>query len=209
MFDAGKIADMILWIPPILLALTVHEFFHGYVAFRLGDPTAKHEGRLTLNPLKHLDPLGTIALVIFHFGWAKPVPVNPYYLRNPRRDMIFVALAGPLSNLAMAILFGILVKFNYMGMVSYPEVLFKMLVFGMYINVILMAFNLIPIPPLDGSKILFGLTDISDQNQMMLQRFGPMILIGIIFLGNMTGFSILSIIISPFLSVFRAIFMGV
>lgn len=209
MFSAEQIADTILWIPPILLALTVHEFFHGFVAYKLGDSTAKDHGRLTLNPLKHLDPIGTIALIIFKFGWAKPVPVNPYFLRNPRRDMMLVAVAGPASNLVMAIVFGLLLRMGIMGLVAYPEVVFKMLLYGMYINVILMAFNLIPIPPLDGSKILFGLMNISDEKQMMLERFGPMILIGIIFLGNFSGFSLLWVAISPFLSIFNAIFMRV
>ncbi len=89
--------------PPLLLALTLHEYAHGYVAYRLGDPTARNAGRLTLNPLSHLDPIGTIAFFFIKFGWAKPVPVNPYYFKNPRQDMLWVALAGPVTNLLLAV----------------------------------------------------------------------------------------------------------
>lgn len=106
-FDLQRI---ILLAPPILFALTIHEFAHGYVALTLGDPTAKAEGRLTLNPLKHLDPIGTIAFFLVNFGWARPVPVNPYYFKNPRKDMLWVALAGPVTNMGVAVISAILIK---------------------------------------------------------------------------------------------------
>jgi len=205
MFNTGQIAEMILWIPPILLALTIHELAHGYVANMLGDPTAKNAGRLTLNPLAHLDPLGTVMLIFAHFGWAKPVPVNPYNLGNPRRDMILVSLAGPLSNLMLALISGLLARF-YITMGGGSQVIFNIILFSMRINVVLMVFNLIPIPPLDGSKILFGLMDVSPQTEYNLSKYGPMMLLGIILLGLFTPISIFGMIISPFMKFFSNIF---
>jgi len=102
--------SLLLAVPAILIALTFHEFAHGYVAYRFGDPTAKNHGRLTLNPLAHLDPMGTIMIFLIHFGWAKPVPVDPRYLGNPKRDMMWIAAAGPLMNVALALVSGILIR---------------------------------------------------------------------------------------------------
>ncbi len=158
-------AELAVQIPVLLFALTLHEVAHGYVAFRLGDPTAKQLGRLSLNPLKHLDPIGTIAFILIKFGWAKPVPVNPNYFRNPRRDMLLVALAGPLTNLVLALVCAILIKAMIAALPFLPQnavlaaVLTPMLLcltYSVWINVILCIFNFIPIPPLDGSKILMG-----------------------------------------------------
>jgi Zn-dependent protease len=160
------IAQLIIMAPPLLLALTVHEFAHGYVAFRLGDPTAHALGRLTLNPLKHLDPLGTIAFFIVNFGWAKPVPVNPAYFRNPERDMLWVALAGPATNLALAVISALMAKVISLlaQLIPYSAVgeailvpLSGTLIASVWINLVLCILNVLPIPPLDGSKILAGL----------------------------------------------------
>ncbi len=147
---------------PILLAVTVHEVAHGWVADKLGDPTARLAGRLTLNPFKHLDPIGTLVFVITRMvGWAKPVPVNPYNLRNPQRDMIWVAAAGPAANILLASGFALIYHiFNNwldfsVGPVTTPVVAVAQL--GVYINLGLATFNILPIPPLDGSNILMGI----------------------------------------------------
>ena len=160
------IAQFIILAPPLLLALTVHEFSHGYVAFRLGDPTAHANGRLTLNPLKHLDPLGTLAFFIFHIGWAKPVPVNPNYFKNPQKDMLWVALAGPATNLILAVASALLIKIVWLVGQNIPysalaeSILVPLshtLIASVWINLVLCIFNFLPIPPLDGSRILAGI----------------------------------------------------
>ncbi len=160
------ITELIITAPPLLLALTIHEFAHGYVAYRLGDPTAKLAGRLTLNPLRHLDPIGTIAFFIIKLGWAKPVPVNPAYFKDPRKDMLWVALAGPMTNLAMAMISAIATKFVWQLMEFLPSTpvvnalllpLNAMLIASVWINLVLCIFNFLPIPPLDGSRILSGI----------------------------------------------------
>lgn len=161
-----SILQFIILAPPLLLALTVHEFAHGYVASRLGDPTAQALGRLTLNPLKHLDPLGTLAFFVFHFGWAKPVPVNPAYFKDPQKDMLWVALAGPATNLALAVISALMVKTVVLLAQSIPYSamgeailvpLNSTLIASVWINLVLGIFNFLPIPPLDGSRILAGI----------------------------------------------------
>lgn len=160
------ITELILLAPPLLLALTFHEFAHGYVAYQLGDPTAKNLGRLTLNPLKHLDPIGTIAFFFIKFGWAKPVPVNPQYFKDPKRDMLWVALAGPATNFVLAIVSAGLAKglWFFASQLPYSTMaeailvpLNGMLIASVWINLVLCIFNFLPIPPLDGSRILMGL----------------------------------------------------
>ncbi len=160
MFDIN-FQDLIIQVPVFLFALTIHEFSHGYVASRCGDQTARLQGRLTMNPLKHLDPLGTLAIFLIHFGWAKPVPVDPRNFRNPHRDMMLVSLAGPLANLATMLasllVLIVLVSLGPAIPVFVAEPLMAMFYLSCWINFILAIFNLIPIPPLDGSKVLMGL----------------------------------------------------
>ena len=152
-FSTDTLIQFLFVVPCVLIALTFHEFAHGYMAYKLGDPTAKNFGRLTLNPLKHLDPIGTICMIFFHFGWAKPVPINSRYFKKPRRDMALTAAAGPIMNFILA-LFGVLVcRILTKIFVAFPAqsdvVYFHML------NLSLGVFNLIPIPPLDGSRIFY------------------------------------------------------
>ncbi|MDP2106923.1 MAG: site-2 protease family protein, partial [Desulfobulbaceae bacterium] len=146
------IQELILLTPPFLFALTVHEFAHGMVAYRLGDPTAAQMGRLTLNPLKHLDPLGVIAFFVMKIGWAKPIPVDPRYFKNPQQDMIWVSLAGPAVNLAMAVVSALAAKLIALFSLGLPVFilmpLMQMLVASIWINIMLAVFNLVPIPPL-------------------------------------------------------------
>ncbi len=158
--------QLLFQLPPLLFALTLHEYAHGYVAYRLGDPTAYRAGRLSLNPLRHLDPLGTLAFFFIKIGWAKPVPVNPAYFRNPRQDMLWVALAGPLTNLALAVISALLLRVMLFAIAVLPEMpilqaillpLVWMLVASIWINLVLCVFNVLPIPPLDGGRIIAGL----------------------------------------------------
>lgn len=172
--------SLILKVPALLLAVTVHEVAHGLVADRLGDPTARLQGRLTLNPLPHIDPIGALAFVLAGFGWAKPVPVNAYNLRRPVRDMAWVALAGPASNLVVA--FAGLVAFvllRRMGAVPFvAEPLGGILFFVYQFNLALAIFNLIPLPPLDGGHFLpYFLPRGSWSLLHQLEQYGPFILL--------------------------------
>lgn len=191
----------------ILYALTIHEFFHAWTANKLGDPTAKMQGRLTLNPLAHLDPLGTICFIIAHFGWGKPVPVNPAYFKHPRRDDVLVSAAGPISNIISALLFGIIfqILYKFTGVTSD---LFEVLKQLILINLILAFFNFIPLYPLDGSHILKGFLP---RNMLSgyetVCRYGPFILLGVILLGNFARVPIISYIIWPPTIFFMNFFM--
>lgn len=183
MFDAAFWQDLVISLPAILIALSFHEFAHGYVAYRLGDLTPKYQGRLTVNPLAHLDPIGTIMLIFAHFGWAKPVMVNPLKFRgNMQRGMMLVALAGPLTNLFIALIGAILYNLvRYMPIDAFFKYSLDYLVI---INLSLAFFNLIPVPPLDGSKILAGLLPYHMKDIVYkLEMYGPIILIMIIVSG--------------------------
>lgn len=196
---------MILLIPPILLALTLHECAHAFAAWRLGDNTAKMLGRVTLNPLKHLDPIGTLAIFLTGmFGWAKPVPVNPMNFRDPSRSFMLVALAGPLTNLLLAGVFALVFKVVLafvpvgpagVGGPAIMEPILMMLVIGVKLNIALAIFNMIPIPPLDGSRVLSHfLPPDKAMAYARMEQYGFMILIVLL----MTGF--VGSIIGPMIS---------
>ncbi len=187
----------LILIPVILFSLTIHEYAHALAAYKLGDDTAKKEGRLTLNPLVHLDILGTLLLFIVHFGWAKPVPVDPRNFRDPRKGMLLVALAGPVSNLLTAVVAAVALKMIFqkyvvlgLPLTSEMEVIVRMLVWFIFIGIVLAVFNMIPIPPLDGSKVLFGLLPESlAYSYLRFETYGIFILFGIlIFGGNYLGY---------------------
>jgi Zn-dependent protease len=161
------ILHLLLCIPIIFLSLSLHETAHGYVASKLGDPTAKSLGRLTLNPIKHLDPIGFICMLLMGFGWAKPVPINTRYFKKPRRDMALSAIAGPISNILLAVIFAIALRLFYfvlpyiipsaptemlLNVLSYTRVF---LYYGITLNISLAVFNLLPVPPLDGSRFFY------------------------------------------------------
>lgn len=166
---------------PLLYAIIFHELAHGWVAYRMGDPTAKSLGRLSLNPLKHLDPIGTTMLFIFGFGWAKPVPVNFSQLRDKRKGMIAVSSAGIIANMILAFIALFLDRLLSPPPSSLLELL---LYFCAKVNIILAAFNLIPLPPLDGSKILMGFASARVQSYLFrLERYGFFIIIGLLYLG--------------------------
>jgi len=200
MFDLANIdfTRYLIMAPGLLIALVLHEVAHGYVAYMLGDPTAKSQGRLTLNPLRHLDPLGTLAFFFVSFGWAKPVPVNARYFRHPRHGMMLTAIAGPMTNFVLAALFSAWFHIMQNFGVDGHSMLYSVAYFGVLINLILGAFNLLPIPPLDGSNVVaYFLPPQAAYKYMSLSRYGFMILIGIIMLGNFTSFSLFGKIIMP------------
>ena len=170
-FDFTYILSILLSVIPSLLCITLHELSHGLVAYGLGDPTAKRAGRLTLNPLRHLDPMGLLMMVMFHVGWAKPVPVNMNNFRDPKRGMALTALAGPASNVVIAVVFlflyGVLLTPLYGSNVG--RYLLQMINLTAIISLGLAVFNLLPIPPLDGSKVLFSL--LSDERYYQFLRY--------------------------------------
>jgi Zn-dependent protease len=180
--------EIIVFFIFILLGAIIHEYSHGAMADYLGDPTARHAGRLTLNPLAHIDWFGTVILPLIlylttgmAFGYAKPVPYNPYNLKNQKRDPGLVAIAGPASNFLLALILGLLVKF-----LPASENFLQILSIGVYANVLLMIFNLVPIPPLDGSKVLFAILPDSEtaiKIKLFLERYGTIILFAFIFFG--------------------------
>lgn len=181
---------MLYTAPAVLLAITFHEYAHGYMAYRLGDATAKYDGRLTLNPFKHLDVFGTICLLFFHVGWAKPVRVNVRNLKNIRRDMVWIALAGPLTNFLLAFVsilcYGLFYKyssgtnvvFNYLEVVCY---------YSGIVNVGLGVFNLIPVPPLDGSNVIRELIPAAAALYSRIGRYSGLILMALLMFGVLSG----------------------
>jgi Zn-dependent protease len=186
----NTIQQLLLAGPPLLLAITVHEYMHGYVAWRSGDPTAKMAGRLTLNPISHIDIFGTVILPLllilsnagFLIAWAKPVPINPLYFRNVRRDTLLVSAAGPASNLAMALAFGYLyIALHAAGVIQALGPLELMLRFAVIVNIVLAIFNLIPIPPLDGSRIVASIFNFHHKI-FHYDRYGLFLFIGLLLL---------------------------
>ncbi len=198
----------------LLFSVVIHEVSHGLAALRLGDDTAEKMGRLTLNPIKHLDPIGSVLLPLmlvlmrsgFIFGWAKPVPYNPLNLKMPRRDSALLAFAGPMSNFCLALIFGLLLRFLFIpaglivNLTQLPFTFGDAIAFIIYINILLGIFNLLPIPPLDGSKILFYFFP-SRALEVFLHQYGIIVLFLFIMLGGA--------IIFPFIKLFFLILTGI
>jgi Zn-dependent protease len=187
----------------LLFSVIIHELAHGYVAYSLGDPTAKHEGRLTLNPLKHLDPFGSVILPLllflagspFLFGWAKPVPVNPYNFRDKKYGEIKVSIAGPASNFLLAIFFGLILRFIPSELSAANPGIIITLGYIVAINIWLAVFNLIPVPPLDGSWILFSILPARMQGaKNFLRQYGIVIMVLLILFAGSLWFALTSIL---------------
>jgi Zn-dependent protease len=195
--DLRRIA---LLLPAVLVGFTVHEYAHALSAVRLGDNTPREQGRLTLNPISHIELIGFLMILLVGFGWAKPVQINPRNFKNPRSDELLVSLAGPFSNLLFGVAFALLLKvlltaspqFFFGGRAG--SVLFQILSYLVWINLLLSVFNLFPIPPLDGSHILLALLpDRFVRFKLVYLRYGRFVLIGLILLGGLTGYSLLPI----------------
>ena len=184
--------NMLLGVIPALICIVLHELSHGAVAYALGDDTAKRAGRLTLNPIAHIDWFGLVAMALFHFGWAKPVPVNMYNFKNPKRGMAVTALAGPVSNFLIAIVFlflyGLLFYPLYVQGSAFAQTVHDMLLTTAVMSLSLGIFNLIPISPLDGSKIFFSfLGDETYAKLMRYERYGMIIMVALVATGAVSG----------------------
>ncbi len=191
----------------VFTAITVHEYAHGLAAYKLGDPTAKYAGRLSLNPLKHLDPWGALCMLLFRFGWAKPVPINPMYFKDRKRDSAITAVAGPLANILLSFLSTILFALFYVFVYNYhlnfiTQFIYTVFVQLAMVNISFAIFNLIPFPPLDGSKILGAFLSYENYNKLLTyERLGfPMLII--LSLTGLLG-RILSLFITPILSLWK------
>lgn len=197
--------SFLIWLVALLVALTIHEFSHAAMADRLGDPTARLKGRKTLNPLAHLDPIGTLMLLFFHVGWGKPVPFDPYNLKDPRRDAALISLAGPASNLILATLLAIPLRifsvfqfpFSVLVLPSFYSALIPPIII---LNIGLGVFNLLPLHPLDGAKILLGILSEEQAYRLELfyRQFGLILLILLLF--PVFGFSPILAIIGPIIN---------
>ncbi len=202
---------LFILLPAIVIAITVHEFSHAWMADRLGDPTARLEGRLTLNPMAHLDPIGTLCLFLAHFGWGRPVPVNPSNFKHPLRDDMFVSFCGPLSNFLTAFLMALVLKSSLKFHILTPQsYFFDVLRLGLIINLSLCFFNLIPLYPLDGSHILKGLLPRGMlPGYENLSSYSPFILLGLVAMGSVFQVSVLGIILGPPVRFFSRLFVSV
>ena len=198
---------IVLLIPALVFSLSFHEFAHAWMAHRLGDSTAAQMGRLTLNPLSHLDPVGSIALLLMGFGWAKPVPVDSRYLKNPKEDMVKVAAAGPISNIVLAIVAALLLRLLFSTDLLTNSIKTFFIIF-MQINITLAVFNLLPVSPLDGSQILSPFLEKKFGPEIVwkMQLYGPRILFFIILFSMMTDIHIFSFVINPIFNLFIFIF---
>jgi Zn-dependent protease len=192
--------ETILMLPAILFGFAIHEFWHAYTATRFGDNTPAKQGRLTLNPLSHIDPIGILMFVIAGFGWAKPVQVNPQAFRNTKRDDLIVSLAGPLSNFIAAFIFALIIKglFTFAGhlftIAEYGDYIFRMLEYFVWVNLVMFVFNLIPFPPLDGSHILFSfLPERFDHFKEQFYRMGGTLLMFLVLFSSMSDYDLLPI----------------
>lgn len=185
--------QLLFFVIALLVAITFHEAAHAASAVFLGDPTPKLKGRLTLNPIKHLDLMGTIFIFIAGFGWGKPVPFNPHFIKHGKWGIALIGIAGPLTNFFIAFILGAFLKLNLVS-----GVFIEFLLIVIFINIILGVFNLIPLPPLDGSKLLQAFVPESKQDFIYkLEKQGPMILFGVIIIDNFLNLGIISSIISP------------
>ena len=191
LFSTDGLIQLLYWLPVFLITITVHECAHGYVAYKMGDPTAYDMGRLTLNPLKHMDPIGFVMLMILGFGWAKPVIINPRNFKNPKKGMAISALAGPVSNIMMAILGAVvlgLINYFYFTFARQPSTFVEMarwfFNYFMTLNVYFAVFNLIPVPPLDGSRIVsYFLPYKLSYYYNYIERYGFLVLILLLYTG--------------------------
>ena len=206
-FNSIEPQIIILLIPALVFSLSFHEFAHAWMAYRLGDNTAARLGRLTLNPMSHLDPIGSLALLLMGFGWAKPVPVDSRYLDNPKSDMVKVAAAGPISNVILAVVAALALRLLFSTDLSSDNIKTFFIIF-MQINITLAVFNLLPVSPLDGSQILtpffekhFGLDAV-----LKMQVYGPRVLFFIVIFSIVTDIYIFSFIINPIFNLFLFIF---
>ena len=212
----GAIISFLLSVPIIILVMSVHEYAHGVVAKKLGDPTAESLGRLTLNPFKHIDIIGFLMFLIIGIGYAKPVPINSRYFKKPKRDMALVGAAGPISNVLMALLFGFFMKLFYLlipflpmnetSVVAYGY-LVQILYYGIAYNVIFAIFNLIPIPPLDGSRILYAF--LPSKALLWFQRYEQYFfwgLLGVFLIFNILGIDIIGGVANFFINIIFKIF---
>lgn len=190
------------WLIALVVAITVHEFSHALVADKLGDPTPRLQGRLTLNPLAHLDPVGTMMLLLVRFGWGKPVQFDPFNLRNPKKDAALISIAGPISNLITATVLSLIIRLTIT-----PPFLLTLILPVIFLNVVLAIFNLIPINPLDGFKIVGGLLpDDQAREWQTLERYGFLFLLLLILPFN--GHSLIGTIIEPIVSFIIKILLG-
>ena len=206
-FNSIEPQIIILLIPALVFSLSFHEFAHAWMAYRLGDNTAARLGRLTLNPMSHLDPVGSLALLLMGFGWAKPVPVDSRYLENPKKDMVKVAAAGPISNIILAVVAALALRLLFSIDLLTDDIKTFFIIF-MQINITLAVFNLIPVSPLDGSQILTPFLDkhFGPDVVWKMQIYGPRVLFFIIIFSLVTDIHIFSFIINPVFNFFIYIF---